>query len=282
MTGRPELRVFISVEMEGISGVVHTSQTRRDQPDYAEGRALMAGDLGAAVEGALEAGATEVIVADGHAAMRNLRFDQLPEQVVLVRGSPRPLGQMAGIDAGCAAALFVGFHARKGTLRGVLDHTILTRSVDSVVINGEEVGEIAMSAAIAGRHGVPLVFVSGDLAVTREAEQLVPGIATVAVKEGISRTAARCLHPRRARELIRRGVAEGLERRGAIAPFTFEPPIEALVRYTNAQMADAVELMPGAARVDGRTVRLRLDDYLEAVDAIKASVLIASAVSGGS
>lgn len=279
MSGKSKLKVFISVDMEGISGIVHSSQTSRDQHDYEGGRALMVGDVNAAIEGALAHGEAEIVVADGHGLMTNIQPEDLHEAAVLVRGTPKPLSQMAGIDESFDAALFVGYHSMKGTLHGVLSHTFSGRAINSLKVNGREIGETAMNAAIAGYFGVPLIFLSGDLAVTKEAEALDPNITTVAVKEAVARTAARCIHPKRARELIKRGVREALEKRGSIRPFAFQPPIEVLVEYSSAVMADAVEFMPTAQRVDGRTIRFVLDDYLKAFGAFRASAYIANAVT---
>jgi D-amino peptidase len=126
---------------------------------------------------------------------------------------------------------------------------------------------------------VPLVFVSGDVAVTREALGLNPNLVTVAVKEAVSRTAAKCIHPNKAGKLIREGVSEALKKRESIKPFTFNPPIEVRVKYMNSIMADAVEFMPSAVRVDGRTIDFVLDDYLKAFGAFRASIYIANTVS---
>jgi len=273
------MKVFISVDMEGISGIVHGSQTGRDQPDYEKGRALMVGDVNAAIEGVLSMGEAEIVVSDGHGGMKNIKPEDLHEAAVLVRGRPKPLSQMAGIDSSLDAALFIGYHSMKGTLHGVLSHTFSGRTIDSLTVNGMEIGETAMNAAIAGYHGVPLVFVSGDLAVVKEAQALNPNIVTVAVKEAVARTAAKCIHPKRSRELIKKGVTEALKKRESIEPFTFQPPIEVLVKYANSLIADAVEYMPSAERIDGRTIRFVLDDYLKAFGAFRASVEIASAVS---
>jgi len=141
------------------------------------------------------------------------------------------------------------------------------------------VGDTVINAAIAGYHGVPLTFVSGDLAVTKEAQALNPNLMTVAVKEAVSRTAAKCVHPKKAGKLIREGVTEALKKRESIKPFTFDPPIEVAVKYANSIMADAVEFMPSAERVDGRTIKFVQDDYLKAFGAFRASIYIANAVS---
>ena len=279
MSEKTSLKVFISVDMEGISGIVDGSMTGRDQPDYQKGRALMVGDVNAAIEGVLALGEAEIVVSDGHGSMTNIEPQELNRAAALVRGTPNPLSQMAGIDGSFDAAMFIGYHSMKGTLHGVLSHTFSGRAIESLRINGMEVGETAMNAAIAGYHRVPLICVSGDLAVTREAKALNPEIEVVAVKEAVSRTAAKCFNPERARELIKEAVTRALEKRKSIEPFTFEPPIEVLVRYTNAGMADAVGFMPSADRVDGKTIKFVLDDYLKAFGAFRASVYIAGAVS---
>jgi D-amino peptidase len=273
------LKVFISVDMEGISGIVDNNHTGRDQLDYEKGRALMVGDVNAAIEGVLAFSEAEIVVSDGHGGMKNIQPEDLHEETVLVRGRPKPLSQMAGIDSSFETALFIGYHSMKGTLHGILSHTFSGRTIDSLTVNDMEIGETGMNAAIAGYYGVPLVFVSGDVAVTKETQALNPNIVTVAVKEAIARTAAKCIHPKKARELIKKGVTEALRTRKSIVPFTFKPPIEMLVKYTNALIADAVEFIPSAERVDGRTIRFVLDDYIKAFGAFRVSVEIASAVS---
>lgn len=279
MSEEPNLKVFISVDMEGISGIVHRSQTGRDQRDYEKGRALMVGDVNAAIEGILALGEAEIVVSDGHGGMMNIQPEDLNEAAILVRGRPKPLSQMAGIDRSFDSALFIGYHSMKGTMHGILSHTFSGRTIDRLTVNGMEVGETAMNAAIAGYHGVPLVFVSGDLAVTKEAQALSPNILTVAVKEAVSRTAAKCIHPSKSRKLIKNGVTQALKNRESIKPFSFQPPIEMSVKYANSLLADAVELMPSAERVDGRTIRFVLDDYLESFRAFRVSVEIANNLS---
>lgn len=279
MSGRAGLKVFISVDMEGISGIVHGSQTGRDQHDYEKGRALMVGDVNAAIEGVLAFGDAEIVVADGHGGMMNMQPEDLHEAAVLVRGRPKPLSQVEGVNRSFDAAIFIGYHSMKGTPHGILSHTFSSRAIDYLKVNGREIGETAMNAAIAGYHGVSLIFVSGDLAVTKEALALNPNIVTVAVKEAVSRTAAKCLHPTRARALIKSGVTEALRKRESIEPFIFHPPIEMLVKFASSLMADGVEFMPSAERIDGRTVRFVLEDYLKAFGAFRASVEIADAVS---
>ena len=184
MSDKPE-RVFISVDMEGISGIVDWAQVGGDQKEYEVGRRLMAGDLNAAVEGALEAGAEEIVVSDAHGRKRNLQPEEVHEAAYLIRGSPKPGSMMEGISDRFDAALYVGYHSMKGTEKGILCHTISGGgAVDAVFINGRETGEFGMNAALASWHGVPSVLISGDAAVAAEARSLVPNIRAAVVKWG--------------------------------------------------------------------------------------------------
>jgi D-amino peptidase len=274
------MKVIISVDMEGISGIVDGSQTGRDKAEYEKGRALMVADVNATIDGILEADPeAEIVVSDAHGGMKNILPEDLNEAALLVRGTPKPLTQMAGIDDSFDAAMFVGFHSKKGTLHGVLSHTISGRSIESITINGTEVGETAINAAIAGHYGVPVVFVAGDKAATLEAKALNPEIEVAAVKEAIGRTAAKCLHPAKARKLIKENAAKSLRNLDKMKPFTFDPPVEAVVRFTNARMADAVDFMPSAERLDGKSIRFVQDDFINAFGTIRASIYIAGAVS---
>ena len=175
----------------------------------------MQGDVEAAVQGCLAAGATEVVVADGHENAANLPFDWLPAGVSLASGSPAPLSMMQGVDGGFDAALLVGYHARAGTTAAVLEHTysydIFRVRVDEYL----EVGEVGINAALAGAFGVPVVFVSGDDKVAGEARELLPGVECAIVKYGSYRTAARQLSPEEAHTAIRDGVTRALRDRNA-------------------------------------------------------------------
>jgi D-amino peptidase len=265
--------------MEGISGIVDSNHTSRNSPEYEKGRKLMVGDVNAAIEGLVESGGAEVFVSDAHGGMNNIHPEDLHEAAVLVRGSPKPLTQMAGISKDFDAAFFIGYHSKKGTMNGILSHTISGRVIDSVTINGVEVGETGINAAIAGYHDVPVILVSGDLSVNVEAKEIIPDIVTVQVKKAISRQAAHCLSPKKSRELIKQGVKESLKKIGTIGPFAFKSPIQIDAKYANAVMADAVGFMPSSVRIDGRTVRFVQDDYLKAFGALRASIYIAGAVS---
>jgi D-amino peptidase len=274
------MKVIISVDMEGISGIVDGSETGRDNVEYQRGRSLMVADVNAAIDGVLEVEPkAEIYVSDAHGGMRNILPEELNEKAVLIRGTPKPLTQISGIDGSFDAAIFIGYHSKKGTLHGILSHTISGRAIESITINNIEVGETAINAGIAGHYGVPLAFLAGDKATTREAKEVNPEVEVVAVKEAIGRTAAKCLHPVVSRRMIKENVVKGLRKLGKMKPFTFDIPVEAVVRYTNARMADAVEFMPSAERIDGKSIRFVQNDFVKAFRAIRASISIAGSVA---
>jgi D-amino peptidase len=272
------MRVYISVDMEGISGVVHEDQTDPIEPrhagEYNRFRRLMTNEANAAITGALDAGATSVLVNDSHWLMRNLLAEELHPAAELLSGGPKLLSMVEGIGAGFDAAMFIGYHARAGTARAIIDHTYTSR-VYEVRINGQPVGELALNAAIAGLHGVPVALVSGDQAIASEARLLLGDqVETVVVKQSVGRFAARSLAPTVACQRIRTGAAAALRKKHL--PFTFDSPIGEEVDFVESHMADMAELVPGSQRVGGRTVRYGGSDYLEVFRAWRAMYNLAS------
>jgi D-amino peptidase len=170
--------------------------------------------------------------------------------------------------------LLVGYHATEGTPGGVLDHTMSGKSVGSIVVNGREFGETAMSAMVGGDLGVPTVFLSGDRAACEQAQKIIPGIATVAVKEGLGRYSARCVHPGRARRLISEGVKRALKGTKP-RPFVVKPPIELVIEFKDSGKADAAGRIPGTRRVDGHRVAFDARGGIEAYKAAAAMITMA-------
>lgn len=272
------MRVYISVDMEGVAGVVHEDQTdpteARHSGEYNRFRRLMTNEANAAISGALDAGATAVVVNDSHWLMRNLLAEELNPKAELMSGGPKRLSMVEGIDGGFDAAMFVGYHAKAGTKNATIDHTYTSRVYESR-INGQPVGELALNAAMAGLHGVPVALVSGDQALAAEAKALLgAGIETVVVKEAVGRFAARSVAPAVACERIRSGAAAALKRKHV--PFTFKAPIRLEVDFVVSQMADMAELVPGSARTGGRTVSYAGEDYREVFRAWRAMYNLAS------
>jgi D-amino peptidase len=266
------MRVYISVDMEGIAGVVHEDQTDPIEPrhagEYNRFRRLMTNEANAAILGALEAGATAVLVNDSHWLMRNLLAEELHPAAELLSGGPKRLSMVEGIDGGFDAAMFIGYHARAGTHHATIDHTYTSR-VHEARLNGQPVGELALNAAMAGVHRVPVALVSGDQALAAEARALLGAeVETVVVKEAVGRFAARSLAPTVACDRIRTGAAKALRHRHA--PYTLSPPIRLEVDFAQTQMADMAELVPGSTRTGGRSVGYTADDYREVFQAWRA------------
>lgn len=260
------VKVHISVDMEGVAGVVDSSHTSSAGRNYAAAREQMIAETNAAIGAALDAGADEVVVVDSHGDKTNLQPGKLDRRAMLISGGPRPLGMIEGIDATFAAAVFIGYHARASTAAATLDHTYTTYTgqIKGVSFNGRELGEAGLNAAVAGQFGVPVVFISGDRTVTEEVAALIPGVESVAVKEAIGRTAARMMHPREALGRIAAGVAAALARRDEIRPLTFESPVTLRIEVADSGQADEVMFVPGMERLDARRLEYTAPDAIAA------------------
>ncbi len=241
------LKVFISVDMEGVTGVVNSDDARRSGKDYDYFRQTMTREANAAIEGALLAGATEIIVRDSHGSALNLLPEMLHRSSKLIRDwSGGPISMMEGIDDTYDAAIFVGYHAKAGTPDGVLDHTS-SGDVTDVSVNGISLPETGYNALIAGHYDVPVVFVAGDKAVCDQATQLLGKVETVAVKEGIG-AAAINLHPAVAREKIRAGVEKALRNLDQFKPFKLSAPYTMVLKLKTEQAIHDGSFYPGAVR----------------------------------
>lgn len=258
-----KLKVYISVDMEGITGVVSSDQVSGTGVDYGMARRWMTEDVNAAVLGALDAGATEIIVNDSHGDMRNIIAGDLHPSASLISGTPKPLGMMEGIDASADAVVFIGYHAKAGTADAVLDHTISSATVYSIRINGIEMPELGINALVAGAYNVPVVAISGDKAVCGQAKELLGfHVRTAQVKESIGRYAAKHLSFENARKLIRQQVKEGVEKRKESKVYKLAPPYRAELTYLRSSQADNAMMVPGVKRIGARSVEIQSDDYL--------------------
>ncbi len=259
-----KLKVFVSVDMEGITGLVSGDQVSRGSSDYQIARRWMTEEANAAVQGALDAGASEVIVNDSHGDMRNLILADLNPSATLITGSPKPLSMMQGIDATYDAVVFIGYHAREGTMDGVLDHTISGGTVAGIKINGIDMPELGINALVAGSFNVPVVFISGDKAVCEQAKSILgEGVVAVAVKEGIGKRAAKSMPLKKAQELIRQQVKLAIEKRKDIKPFKLDGPYRFEVRYIRSSQADNASVIPGVRRIDAKTLQIESKDVVE-------------------
>jgi D-amino peptidase len=256
------LRLYISADMEGTAAVCSWTQVDpTNTTEYPYYRRLMSQEVRAAIDGAREAGAGDVLVNDSHASMRNVLWDELPDDVRMIYGNRKPFSMAEGIDGSFGAAFFTGYHGSVGTQDAVLDHTYTGDTLRETRVNGRPCSEAMLNAGILGLSGVPVVLVTGDRACIEQTRAAMPWITGVVVKDSIGRYATNSLSPARARELIRAGAKEAIARVGEAKPFVFPSPIALELDFPNTHNADYVELMPGFERTGGRSVRFVHDDY---------------------
>jgi D-amino peptidase len=256
------MRVLISVDMEGIAGVVDGEDVSPGHGEYERNRSLITAEANAAVRGVCAfAPDAQVLVTEAHGGFRNLLPELLDRRAELLRGKPKPDGMMAGLADGADAALFIGYHGKAGTARSVLAHTINGGVVADVRCDGRSLGEIGLNAALAAHSGVPAVLVSGDDTVAEEAASVVPGIHTVVVKRAIGAYAAVLLHPGEACDRIEQEVPRALADREAIQPLRFDGPVLLEVEVLRPHMTERALLIPGIERIDGCTLRYAAPDF---------------------
>jgi D-amino peptidase len=271
------MKVFVSSDMEGTAGVVDWEQCVGDGPQAAAGRALLLAEVNAAIEGAVAGGATEVVLNDSHAAMRNLPPDQLAGGASYISGSHKPLYMMQGLDDSFDAVLFVSYHGSVGAPAG-LSHTYNPRAVVEARLDGAVTGEAGINALVAAHYGVPVVLVTGDRCACDETAALIPGVHAAVVKEHVSRVAAHSLHPNKARALIRdqaRAAVAGAA--DAAAPPLDPGVLELFVRTTD--IAEAATWVRGVDRTGPRELRIRGEDRLGTYRAFCAAILLTRTVA---
>lgn len=257
------LKVFISVDMEGITGVYSEKEVSRGQPDYDYFREIMTRDTNAAIEGAFAAGATEVMVREGHGGMNHLLLDMLDKRVRVVRGPTHPQSMMVmmeGFDSSFDAVVLVGYHARTDYPNSILPHT-MGKEVLYFKVNGQSQSEGSYNALIAGLYDVPVVMLSGDKAACEEARQTIAAnMETVAVKEALNGGVI-TLHPQSARKLIREATERGVRNRAAIRPYKLTPPYAITMKVSEPR-----HMMEGASLNAAGEIEFTSPDLLKALN----------------
>lgn len=272
------LKVYISVDMEGITGVVSNEQLGPGGFEYQRAREFMTAEALAAIQGARDAGATEVVVSDSHGNGQNLLIDQFPDDVTIIRSWPRPLMMMEGIDSSFAAAVFIGYHSSTSNVRGVRAHTMSSATLTGVALNGRQVPEGGLNAAMAGHFGVPVVMASGDDAAVEEVQRYAPGMEGAVVKRAISFHSAATMTPKTGQGLIRARVKAGIEKRARIAPFVLPGAVTADISFKHYRVAEILTYLPIVTRVDAHTVRfvgrniLEVSRFLEFVNTYQSDL----------
>jgi D-amino peptidase len=265
--------------MEGITGVTHWDHVMPDRTDYARFRKLMTGDINAAIRGACAGGATTVLVKDGHNTDTNILIEELDPRAVLLSGSPSELSMVEGVDQGVDGVMYVGYHARKGTVHAILDHTWSDLRVSGLWINDRAFGESGLNGAVCGHFNVPVIMASGDQALCAEVKDFFGNqIETVQVKKAFSRMSAECLPP-----AVTSGLIEGAAQHAVLnlkegkvpSPFKLTSPIRLEIEFMQSEMADNASIMPGAQRGKDRRVSYVADNMLTIYRAFRTLLALA-------
>ena len=220
-----------------------------------------------------------MLINDSHSAMRNVMWDELPDDVRMIYGNRKPFSMSEGIEAGYSAAFFTGYHAGIGDADGTLDHTYTPDTLYNVRVNGIRCSEATLNAAVLGIYDVPVALISGDRTTVESALAQLPWLEGVITKESIGRFAVNSLSPAEARKRIRVGAQRAIERLGEMKPFRFESPISLELDFAGTQNADFAELIPGFERIGGRSVRFVHDDYAVVFKAFVAAFRLGAAAN---
>ena len=261
-----KLKVFISVDMEGVAGTVTADQLLPAGFEYNRFREFMTRETLAAIEAAKAAGATEILVADSHGNGENLLVELFPKDVRIVRSWPRHQSMMAGLDATFDAVMFVGYHASTNNMRGTRAHTFSSASLTRVALNGKEVTEGAFNAAIAGHYNVPVIFVSGNDAALAEIKSALGDVETAETKKTLGFHSANTLTPQASYELIGAKAKAAFARIKDFKPYKLTAPVTLEISFKNYMPAEVLSYLRIVERVDSHTIRFRGSDLLEVSD----------------
>jgi len=273
------MKILVAVDMEGITGVTTWDQVTPGHAEYARFRKLMTQDVNAAIRGAIEAGADEIVVADGHWDGANILIEEIDPRARLNTGSPSPFSMMQGIDETVDGVIFIGYHARNGSPNAILDHTWSRKTVANVWLNDLLTGEYGLNGAVAGHFGVPVIMVSGDQTACAQVVDILGDMETAIVKQATGRFAAECLPPQVTQDLIFMSAARAVTRLqdGDVPePFVLDTPIRLTVEFFTSDMADRASKIPFTQR-DGTRITLTTQEMASAYSGFRSLVTLALA-----
>ncbi len=260
-----KINVFISFDLEGISGVSSWREMRKDSADFMRIRMIATKEVNAVIRGIKKTrNIGEILICDAHASGENLLIDELESGVHLIKGTQRNYYMMEGINKNFDIVFFIGYHAMVGTTAGMMDHTYSSSSIYNIKINGVDVGETEINAGIAGYYGVPVGLVSGDDKLINEVKKFFGAqVETVITKYSISRFAAKCRHPVDVQKELELRAQWAIKKIKRLKPFKFRQPINAEIEVINSLIGDAIKSLPGIERTSARVFVLKTKDILE-------------------
>jgi len=261
-----KINLFISFDLEGISGVTSWKEIRKDSPDLLRIRKIATQEVNSAIRGVRNSGLEigEILICDAHASGENLLIEELEPGINLIKGTQRNYYMMEGLNQDFDIVFFIGYHSMVGTEAGMMDHTYSSSSIYNIKINGVYVGESEINAGIAGHYGVPLGLVSGDDKLAKEIEKFFGhNVETVITKYSISRFCARCRHPVDVQKEIELKAQRAIKKINKLKPFKFKYPINAEIEMLNSLLGDAIKSLPGLKRISARKFVFKSKDILE-------------------
>ncbi|MFN2559788.1 MAG: M55 family metallopeptidase [Jatrophihabitans sp.] len=270
------MRVLVSVDMEGVAGVAAPEDVTPGQPHYDRNCGYMTDEASAAVRGVrAHDPEASVVVVDAHADFRNIVPDRLARGCTLLRGAPRPLSMLTGVDRDVDAVCFIGYHGRAGTAASVLAHTMSGATVARIRCNGEELGELGLNAALAVHYGAVPVLATGDDTLVREASSVVPGMATVEVKRAVGNRAAESLHPDEACARIEAAVQTALQHPSPSNGPPFSGSVDLEMDLLRPRMTEYAAMIPGVELRGPTTVGYQAADFPAAYNLIEVITTLA-------
>jgi D-amino peptidase len=273
------MKVYISVDMEGITGVAVKAQVVEGHAAYERARRFMTSDINAAVAGAFDAGATEVVVNDGHFTMTNILLEDLDPRARLITGRNKHLAQMEGLDSSYTAVFYVGYHASVGTADAVINHTYLGKAVREIRRNGRAASEAEINSGIAGHFGVPIALITGDDKAVAEATAALGNIESVVVKRGLDRYVANTLTLQASAVLIREAAQRALKRVKEFPVPRVPSPVTFEIDFMSTAEAAITTLFPTVELRGPRTVAVTDHDYLKAFKALYGCLVLGNTVA---
>ncbi len=272
------MKIFISVDIEGVGGVNTSNQLQGE--DYIRFRRQMTREINSAINGAKKAGATEFVVNDAHGPMTNILIEELDDDARLISGSNKHLCQMEGIDNSFDAVFFIGYHAGDGREDGILNHTILSKTVNRICCNGDVVDEAAINAGLAGHFGVPVALLAGDDIVCADARKRFKGVYAAEIKKAIDRYTANSLSLKKAGELIEDQAEKAVKDLKSMEPYKVEP-VTFEVEFKETCSAHMCELFPQVKRLNAKTIQISGDNYLQTYKQMWGLLIVGKSVQGG-
>jgi D-amino peptidase len=276
------MKIWISCDMEGVAGIVDWDQCRPGSPAYGLGCALLQDEVNAAIEGAVSAGATEIVVNDSHSRMANLDPRKIAGGASYLSGRHKPMYMVEGLDDSFDAVFLVGYHGSISGRPSTLSHTYNPEVFAGVRVNGEYVGESGINALVMAHYGTPVALVSGDSVTAEETAPFAPDAVNVITKESITRGAALNLHPDESCRLIRAGAEQAVRgvAAGGVRPPAIDRPVKLDIEFQTADMADVATWARDTERTGDRTARITGGDLLSVYRSFVAVTYITRQAGG--